>query len=277
MPDARISDSELGLLWLELTNRCQLRCVHCYAQSGPDGRRGEMTSADWRSVIDQAADAGFRRVTFIGGEPTLNHDLPALVEHSLGDGLQVSIFSNFTHVPPEIWHIADRPGVRLETSFYSASSVEHDAITGVRGSHARTLAAIRQAVGRGVAIRVACIEVRSGQRVADTRRALRDLGVPLSGGYPMRPVGRGTSLAMGSATRELCGRCASRTLAVDCDGVAYPCVFARESIVGNVRQAPLTQILNGQRMHDARALARASQADEVARPSGHLRYDRCAP
>lgn len=277
MPDAGIPDWELGLLWLELTNRCQLRCIHCYAGSGPDGKRGEMTSADWRSVIDQGADAGFRRVTFIGGEPTLNRDLPALAEHALRCGMQVSIFSNLTHVPPEIWRIAANPGVRLETSYYSSSAAEHDAITGMRGSHALTSAAIREAVGRSITVHVAVIEVRSGQHASGARRELHDLGVPVSGSYPVRPVGRAGGLPPRPDAGELCGRCAFRTLAVDCEGFAYPCVFARGSVVGNVRREPLAEILACRRMRDARRAVRGSPAEPFAAASGYPRPERCAP
>jgi uncharacterized radical SAM superfamily Fe-S cluster-containing enzyme len=52
--DDRNSAHESGLLWLEVTGRCQLMCVHCYAASGPDGDQGDMTVADWCAVIEQA-------------------------------------------------------------------------------------------------------------------------------------------------------------------------------------------------------------------------------
>jgi MoaA/NifB/PqqE/SkfB family radical SAM enzyme len=274
MPDTGVPDWELGLLWLELTNRCQLRCVHCYAQSGPDGRRGTMTSADWRSVIGQAAEIGFHRVTFIGGEPTLNRDLSDLAEYSLQRGLRVSIFSNLTHVPQEVWRTAGKSEVRLQTTYYSSSAAEHDAITGIRGSHALTLAAIREAAARGVTVHVALIEVRASQDAASARREVGDLGAAVSGRYPTRPVGRAASLIPQPATKKLCGRCAFRTLAVDCDGFAYPCVFARDSAVGYVRQETLTEILANQRMRDARLLARDSLAEEVPAWAAN---SRCAP
>ena len=44
----------LRFMWLEITGKCQLACGHCYAESGPDGTHGQMTTADWRRVIDQA-------------------------------------------------------------------------------------------------------------------------------------------------------------------------------------------------------------------------------
>ena len=66
-----VLSSDVRFMWLEITGRCQLRCVHCYADSGPESGHGTMTAADWKRVIGEAADAGVRMVQFIGGEPTL--------------------------------------------------------------------------------------------------------------------------------------------------------------------------------------------------------------
>ncbi|MGH3779149.1 MAG: radical SAM protein [Pseudonocardiaceae bacterium] len=63
--------SGLSFVWLEITGKCQLECVHCYADSGPQGTHGTMTTEDWVVVIGQAAALGTRMIQFIGGEPTL--------------------------------------------------------------------------------------------------------------------------------------------------------------------------------------------------------------
>ncbi|WP_246018655.1 radical SAM protein [Saccharothrix australiensis] len=80
-------------MWLEITGKCQLRCTHCYAESGPQGTNGLMVKADWENVIDQVAGLGAAMVQFIGGEPTLHRDLPALVRHARSRGLQVEVFT----------------------------------------------------------------------------------------------------------------------------------------------------------------------------------------
>jgi hypothetical protein len=47
-----------SFLELEITGFCQLKCIHCYAESGPHGGRGTMTTDNWEHVIDQAAAIG---------------------------------------------------------------------------------------------------------------------------------------------------------------------------------------------------------------------------
>jgi len=69
-------------VWLEITGNCQLRCEHCYAESGPQGTDGAMTMADWARVIDQVTALGATMVQFIGGEPTLHRGLPDLVRRA---------------------------------------------------------------------------------------------------------------------------------------------------------------------------------------------------
>jgi MoaA/NifB/PqqE/SkfB family radical SAM enzyme len=89
-----LAQAELSFIWLELTGKCQLHCRHCYAESGPRGTHGSMTRADWTRVIDEAVDLGVSLIQFIGGEPTLHPDLPALVCHGASRGVGVEIFSN---------------------------------------------------------------------------------------------------------------------------------------------------------------------------------------
>ncbi|WP_433358805.1 radical SAM protein [Streptosporangium sp. CA-115845] len=84
----------LRFLWLEVSGKCQLTCLHCYANASPQGTDGVMTPQDWTRVIDEAAALGVRLVQFIGGEPTLYRPLPDLIGHALAAGVQVEVYSN---------------------------------------------------------------------------------------------------------------------------------------------------------------------------------------
>ncbi|MGH3950947.1 MAG: radical SAM protein, partial [Pseudonocardiaceae bacterium] len=155
-------------LWLEITGRCQLECVHCYADSSPSGTHGTMTARDWCWVIDEAAAVGVRSVQFIGGEPTLHPGLVDLINYALSRALAVEVFSNLVHVTDEHWAAFGQPGVSLATSYYSDDPDEHTAITG-RPSHPRTKANIAEAQRRGIPLRVGVIDVGRDQRVEQAR------------------------------------------------------------------------------------------------------------
>lgn len=235
---------DLTFVWLEITGRCQLRCTHCYAGSSPQGTHGTMTIADWRCVIDDVAQLGGRMVQFIGGEPTQHRSLPDLVDHALGCGLAVEVFSNLVHVSARLWEVFARPGVRLATSYYSDDAGQHEAITKNRGSHARTKANIVEALRRSIPLRVGLIDVQDGQRVASARIELEALGVTEIDLDRLRQVGRGVRDQQPSV-EQLCGRCAKGVVAVSSDGSVWPCVFARWLPVGNVRRSSLREVVGG--------------------------------
>jgi MoaA/NifB/PqqE/SkfB family radical SAM enzyme len=239
---AHVEDG-LGSVWLELTGRCQLSCTHCYAASGPNGTHGSMTVEDWKRVIDEAAFMGTRMVQFIGGEPTLYPALPALVRYAVARGLEVEVYSNLVRVPEAVWATFGLPGVSLATSYYSAMSEAHDRITR-RRSHARTRAGIRDAVRRGVPIRVGVVQVEDGQGIEEACADVRALGVEDVRVDRLREVGRGVRAA-GPGVDQLCGQCASGRLAVSADGDVWPCVFSRWLVVGNARRSSLADINGG--------------------------------
>src|SRR5262245_57235125 len=92
--------NKLDFLWLELTNRCNLRCVHCYTDSHPhSGYRDKLTAHDYESVMDQAFSLGCRKIQFIGGEPQLNPDFSMLLRSTKEIGFEfVEVFSNLTRL-----------------------------------------------------------------------------------------------------------------------------------------------------------------------------------
>ena len=81
-----------------------------------------MTPRDWRQLIDQAAAIGVQTVQFIGGEPTLDPDMPALARRALAAGLNVDIKTNLVHVTPDMWELFTDPRVSVGFSWYSLSA-----------------------------------------------------------------------------------------------------------------------------------------------------------
>ena len=239
-------------LWLEITGRCQLLCVHCYAESGPSGTHGVMTVDDWRRVIDEGAALGVGMVQFIGGEPTLHPDLPRLVEYALDRHVEVEVFSNLLRVTPRLWDIFSRPGVCLATSYYADDVGQHEIITQRRGSYARTTANIAEAVRRSIPLRVGLIDVMDEQRVAQARQRLADLGVVDVDLDRLRQVGRGVRDRQPDVS-QLCGACARGKVAIASNGDVWPCVFARWMPMGNIRAAGLADVLTSPGASTARS------------------------
>lgn len=204
-----------------------------------------MTTADWGNVIDQAAVTGVRMVQFIGGEPTLDPDLPRLVRHALSNGLKVYVYSNLVHITPELWELFSQPGMFLGTSWYSAEPAAHARITGSKSSYARTRANIAEAVRRGIPVRAAIVEITDGQDIRQAEAELRRLGVTDIRTRPSQRVGRAARDGAGQDIAELCGNCGLDRAAITPDGRLTPCVVARWLDCGNVRDTPLPELLSG--------------------------------
>ena len=237
--------STTSFIWLELTGRCQLNCVHCYADSGPTQGHGTMATDDWLRIIDQAAEHGVAMVSMIGGEPTSHPDFADLLEHALAMDLEVEVFTNLFHVADRLWTLFSLPGVRLATSYYSDDPVQHDTVTGRPGSYTRTRQNIAQAVVRRIPIRVGIIGLADAQRTDQARRELEAIGVPAEAiGYDaLRAFGRGAQGLPNEA--DTCGKCGHSTAAVLPDGTVAPCVFTRTAKAGSVLASPLGDVLSG--------------------------------
>jgi MoaA/NifB/PqqE/SkfB family radical SAM enzyme len=234
--------SPLSFLWLEITGRCNLSCVHCYAESGPSGRPDRLGTERWLSLMAEAAELGVQQIQFIGGEPTIHRDFAKFVMFASDLGFDIEVYSNLTHVNPGLWDLFQERHIRLATSFYSHDANAHDAVTQGRGSQTRTLSNIRAAIEHGLQLRVGIVEVNENQDVGATADYLRDIGVRHVGIDRSRGVGRAGTQDTAASAQELCGQCTRSRLAIDPDGWAYPCVFSRWLPAGNVRDRGLEEI-----------------------------------
>ena len=248
--------SSLDFLWLELTNRCNLRCVHCYSDSHPgSGHRDLLTTQDYQNTMRQAFDLGCRRMQFIGGEPQLHRDFLSLVKSARAIGFEfIEVFSNLTLLPDDTVRYAAENRVRFATSVYSDEAAEHDAITTVRSSHARTIKNLRKLVASGVETRagVIVIDQRPGT-VERTERFLSGMGVQRVRTSSVREFGRGEDvLGRPAQMSGLCGHCWSGKLCITPDGSALPCVMSRQWPVGNVLDSSLDSIVRGSALSDVR-------------------------
>jgi MoaA/NifB/PqqE/SkfB family radical SAM enzyme len=270
---------ELDFLWLEITAQCNLSCVHCYADSGPArALHGRLGLADWLAALGQAADLGCKKVQFIGGEPTLHPDLPTLIESARGLGFStIEVFTNGTLFTEDLKNSFLRHHIHLAFSVYSAQEDVHEAITREKGSFAKTMASLQWAIGGGLPVRVAVVqmEANAGENIEQTRKMLGEMGVASISSGHLRGIGRG---ARGKKSEpcfdELCGRCWQQKLCLTANGEIYPCVFARFYPIGNLGQG-LGYVLDSPERSAFRTALLAAQSQQ--RGNAHARSCACEP
>src|SRR6185369_3920546 len=199
--------STLDFVWLELTNRCNLQCVHCYAESGPTaGDKDLLSEQNYLDLIEQVYDLGCRKIQFIGGEPTLNRSLPVLIEAAYDRGFEfIEVFTNLTRLTDTLVEVFCRFHVAVATSFYSHNPRTHETITGQRGSFELTTRNMRKILDAGLTLRAGIIEMdQNREDLVETWTFLERMGIKNIGRDYLRAIGRADGSAC-SGMEELCG------------------------------------------------------------------------
>jgi len=131
---------------LALTFRCQNNCVHCYA-GGPHETE-ELTSEQWKTVIDRLHEIGVFIVTFTGGEPTLREDLTELLHYAQSKGIVTGLITNGRKLKDKDYvQTLEKAGLDfVQITLESHEAKVHDTITGAKGSWKETVAGIKNAV-----------------------------------------------------------------------------------------------------------------------------------
>jgi radical SAM protein with 4Fe4S-binding SPASM domain len=129
----------LGEIDIELTERCNNRCIHCYINRPEHDREAEAREMETEFVIDvlrQAADLGCLEVRFTGGEPLLRRDFAEIYVAARRLGMKVVLFTNGRLITPEVAGLLARmpPGRMVEVSVYGMQPGSYDAGAGVRGA-----------------------------------------------------------------------------------------------------------------------------------------------
>jgi hypothetical protein len=234
-----------NMLWLEVTNFCNLQCTHCYNSSG---RHESLTPSippeRYEEILEEAKIMEFRSIQFIGGEPLFYPHLRRLIDHAIELAFSyIEIFSNLTTLPKWLLEAKYRC-VNLATSFYSYDPDVHDQICAMERSFERTTASIRRVIEAGMALRVGFIEMEPNKGQFDLTSAfLRGLGVKNIGYDKVREFGRAEQSKKANIG-ELCGKCGDGNLSIDVWGNVSGCIMSKHWAFGNVHEKSLSAIFD---------------------------------
>jgi MoaA/NifB/PqqE/SkfB family radical SAM enzyme len=166
---------------LEVTFRCNLRCVHCYLGSYRSGipSMQELTTAEIRNILDQVTDAGCLELLLTGGEPFVRPDLLDIYTYARQKGLMVILFTNATLITPEIArYLADWTPQSVEVTLYGYSQETYERISGIPGSHARCLRGIELLLQQGIPLKLKTMLMTLNQHeLAQMKHFAESLGV----------------------------------------------------------------------------------------------------
>ena len=130
-----------GYLDIELTERCNNNCIHCYINLPLDDSvalKKEITTTEVKRILKEAVSLGCLTVRFTGGEPLLREDFEELYIFARKSGLRVIIFTNATLITPRLVELFRRipPLERIEVSVYGMRKESYESVTRISGSFA---------------------------------------------------------------------------------------------------------------------------------------------
>jgi len=167
---------------LALTFRCQNNCVHCYA-GGPH-ETDELTTEQWKQVIDRLHNIGVFILTFTGGEPTLREDLLELLLYAQNKGIVTGLITNGRRLKDKAYvERLEKSGLDfVQVTLESHEAKIHDLMTASRDSWKETVAGIKNAVKTHVYVTTnTTLSEYNASGFLETMDFLKDLGVAVFG------------------------------------------------------------------------------------------------
>jgi Fe-coproporphyrin III synthase len=190
------ADKKPVVVW-NITRRCNLKCVHCYAQAldqeetSPD----ELTTTEGKALLDDLAQFGAPVVLFSGGEPLVRADLPELAEYAVSKGMRAVISTNGTLIKPNVAQQLKKIGLSYVGISLDGLEEINDRFRGVRGAFQKALEGIHacQEAGIKVGLRFT-MNRRNVQEIPAIFDLLEAHDIPRVCFYHLVYAGRGSQL-----------------------------------------------------------------------------------
>ncbi|GAB3665972.1 TIGR04053 family radical SAM/SPASM domain-containing protein [Halopiger thermotolerans] len=191
------SERPFVLIW-EVTQACALACDHCRADAKEKRHPDELSTAEGKRLLENAAEFGEGQLVVLsGGDPLVRDDIEELVDYGTDLGLRMTITPSGTHslTADRIEALADAGLKRMAVSFDGASAATHDEFRGEDGSFEETVRAVEDARAAGLPVQVNTTVCRQTVgELPEIKDLLRDLGAVLWSVFFLVPVGRGRVL-----------------------------------------------------------------------------------
>lgn len=267
---------------IELTNRCNERCVHCYL---PISDRKSSCDIDiepltFYSFVKQAKELGMLSISITGGEPMLHKNFLEFLRYVKANGFAITLFTNLTMLTDEIMNELISPQIiAVRVSLYSMDACVHDDITKIPGSFRKTFSNIQKLMKYNIPVQINTpimkqnkdtfmdvvkwgqnnnVRVVADYRIFATydlegkeqlsnRLSLQDLEPVIRKLLPtdFRFIAEKKKLQRKEHNfeNELCCGCCMYTFCMNARGDVYPCNGWQNYVLGNIRETSIENII----------------------------------
>ncbi|MEJ5364315.1 MAG: 12,18-didecarboxysiroheme deacetylase [Desulfosoma sp.] len=195
-------DKKPVVVW-NMTRRCNLKCVHCYAQALDRDFPDELTTAEGKALLDDLAAFGCPVVLFSGGEPLLRPDLVELAAYAVAKGMRAVISTNGTLITPQVARQLKDIGLSYVGISLDGMEEVNDRFRGVKGAFRRALDGIAacQEAGIKVGLRFT-MNRRNAAEIPAIFDLLESHDIPRVCFYHLVYAGRGSKLMEDDLSHE---------------------------------------------------------------------------
>lgn len=163
---------------LELTSRCNLRCVHCYL--GPQEeqhkkRDQEMSTEEVYKVIDELFDAGCLYLAITGGDPMMRKDFPDIYRYSKLKGIYTTVFCDGVLINDKYIELfKELPPHKVEISLYGATRETYEKITRIKGSYDKCIRGINMVLAAGIKLELKTVLMEPNKHELEMMRQMAE-------------------------------------------------------------------------------------------------------
>lgn len=127
----------------ELTYKCNLNCIHCYCKSSESN--SELTTGEWKSILDELYSAGIIYLTLTGGEPLLRPDFFDIYDYARKKGFLIILFTNAVLLDSStIKYFAKKPPLSIEVTLNGITKATYERISQVEHSFEKAMENIKK-------------------------------------------------------------------------------------------------------------------------------------
>ena len=237
---------QIDFAWIEVTNSCNLKCIHCYNEKA-NIKKTFLRFEEFKYIVDELTSIGINKIQIIGGEPFLleKNTLFEMMGYLSGKVDSFEIFTNGTLITKDdlLYIKTHYPNVHIATSLHSNIQKEHERVTQVLGSYELAVTNIKNAKEIELPIRyvgtlIGCINV--GKELEFGPPSRRDY-IRLSGNAKLQLYNDELLKAVQNKNLEMAKFFVD--FCVGCDMEVYPCPMERRISHGNLKGKHLSELL----------------------------------
>lgn len=253
--------SVISWAWIELTNRCNQKCIHCYLEGKPSNNN-EISLNEFKYIVDQLVENKIKQIQLIGGKPTLlGNKFLKMLDYCNEKFDFVEIYSNATLLSDLMIERIKSYNMKIAISLHSYIEKEHDKMVGMKGSFKSICDTIKKLKKANIQHRIAAIQINNisiGESQDEAIKIDSTDFVRISGRANLK-LYNNEMLKLKFITKKSFANpinskrvynsvvghpCFMNKLYIDCELNVYPCVMERVFIHGNLKDTTIDSVIN---------------------------------